>query len=79
MKINGIEVIGNSFAYDGCHKIYILETKEDAAEALSYGYEIIPIAHVENAYRNSCGLEFISNWALTTHYAEQSETAKFDL
>ena len=25
MKINGKQVTGNKFAYDGCHKIYILD------------------------------------------------------
>ena len=24
MKINNVEVIGNRFAYDGCHKIYVI-------------------------------------------------------
>lgn len=28
MKINGKEVIGKSFAYDNCHKIYVLEDGE---------------------------------------------------
>lgn len=27
MRINGIQVVGNSFAYDGCHKIYIIENE----------------------------------------------------
>ena len=29
MKINNVEVIGNRFAYDGCHKIYVIENQED--------------------------------------------------
>ena len=29
MKINGSEVIGEFFAYDGCHKIYICESDMD--------------------------------------------------
>ena len=28
IKINGIEVVGDYFAYDGCHKIYILEMRK---------------------------------------------------
>lgn len=29
MKINNKEVIGKQFAYDGCHKIYIIEDLQD--------------------------------------------------
>ena len=29
MKINGKTVIGDKFAFDGCHKIYICKTVED--------------------------------------------------
>lgn len=28
MKINNVEVIGNRFAYDGCHKIYVIENQK---------------------------------------------------
>ena len=34
IKINGIEVVGDYFAYDGCHKIYILEDEKDRLEML---------------------------------------------
>lgn len=29
MKINGKEVLGTKFAYDGCHRIYIIEDDKD--------------------------------------------------
>lgn len=34
MKINNVEVVGNKFAYDGCHKIYIIEDMEDEQKAM---------------------------------------------
>lgn len=29
MKINNIEVIGKKFAYDNCHKIYVIEDEDE--------------------------------------------------
>ena len=40
MKINDVEVLGNKFAFDGCHKIYIIEDDNDYNEAVSYGYNV---------------------------------------
>lgn len=73
MKINKIEVIGDKFAYDGCHKIYILEDKNDIKEAESYGYKIYDIALLYVTYESSCSLKFISNWKLDKQYVKQFE------
>lgn len=78
MKINGEAVIGEQFAYDGCHKIYIIEDLEDKAEAIEDGYMLLPINQLEEAYENSCGLKFISNWSLTKKYVAQFEEADFE-
>ena len=40
VKINGKMIYDNTFAYDNCHKIYILETLEDKLEAIKLGYKI---------------------------------------
>lgn len=70
MIINGIEVVSNGyFAYDGCHKIYILENEKDLKESI--GYKIYPIKDLEEIYYNSCDLRFISSWALDKTYIEQ--------
>lgn len=72
MKINDVEVIGNRFAFDGCHKIYIIEDDNDYNEAVSYGYNIHNISELEDIYRHkTCDLVFISNWKLTIRYVEQ--------
>lgn len=73
MTVNGIKIIGNSFAYDGCHKIYICEDEDDVNEALSHGYSILPISKLENAWVRSCPLRFIHNWKLTRNYVSQFE------
>lgn len=47
MKINNVEVIGNRFAYDGCHKIYVIENQEDEQKSRECGYEILDISQFE--------------------------------
>ena len=79
MKINGQQVITNgTFAYDGCHKIYICETEEDCIKAKDIGYNIFDIKLLETAYENSCDLKFISNWKLNKTYVGQFEDAVFE-
>ena len=87
MKINGKKVktyknkkenINGVFAYDGCHKIYICETKKDCIDALANGYRIIEISLLEETYNLSCELKFINNWKLTKTYVPQCEDAYFE-
>ena len=78
MKINGIEVTATQFAYDGCHKIYLLETEAELKEALEYGYRIRPIEELEDTFEDSCSLRFISGWTPEfKSYVEQFEPAVF--
>lgn len=79
MKINNLEVVGNKFAYDGCHKIYIIEDMEDEQKAIDCGYEILDISELVDTYRNSCELRFIHNWKLTKTYVAQFENATFEV
>ena len=82
MKINGKTMVGDRFAFEGCHKIYIIDTPEEEAQALKYGYNIYPIKEIEKAYKNSCSLKFISNWPLDDNnfvsYVDQFEDATFE-
>lgn len=74
MKINNHEVIGTEFAYDGCHKIYILETEENKKDAIKNGYselDFYPIEQIEEIFNDSCPLRFIYNWDLDTTYVDQ--------
>ncbi len=77
MKINDIPTAAKKFAFDGCHKIYLLESRKDVTEARQAGYGVLPIQDLQDVYENSCGLRFISNWSLTTSFAAQFENAEF--
>ena len=59
------------FAYDGCHKIYIMENIEDIMLFTAYGYNIYPIEKLRETWKNSCPLRFIDNGNLTTIYVPQ--------
>lgn len=78
MKINGKQINAEEFAYDNCHKIYIIENEEDRRQAVEYGYDIYPIEDLEKAYTQSCELRFISNWSLNKQYVEQFVNAVFE-
>lgn len=76
-KINDKTTRAKKFAFDGCHKIYLLESCKDEAEALKIGYSILPISELQDAYDGSCSLRFISDWSLTTSFVSQFEDAVF--
>ena len=75
MKINGRETKAREFAYDGCHKIYLIESEKDRYEAEDCEYDILPISSLKKTYNRSCGLQFISNWSLDKRFVNQFEEA----
>ncbi|CAB5220024.1 hypothetical protein UFOVP232_28 [uncultured Caudovirales phage] len=75
--INGKTTTAKKFAFDGCHKIYLLEKAGDEADAIDTGYDIFPISELQSAYDGSCGLRFISDWSLTKSFVPQFEDAVF--
>lgn len=78
IKVNNQEIKGKEFAYDGCHKIYIIENDDDREKALEYGYSLYPIEELRQAFNDSCDLRFISNWSLGESYVAQFEDAIFE-
>ena len=78
MKINGQLIDSKKFAYDGCHKIYIIEDETDLDKAINTGYNIYPIEILPDTYENSCELRFISNWKLDKQYVAQFEDCIFE-
>ena len=79
MKINGNKITAKEFAWDECHKIYLINTKEDKETYLKYDYELFPINELEEAYKNSCSLRFISNGNLEgKNIVDQFENAIFE-
>lgn len=77
MLINGIPANQKLFAYDNCHKIYLIDDEEDITEAVRLGYQIKNIELLERTYNESCELRFIRNWKMTISYAAQYEKAVF--
>ena len=79
--INDIEVVGIGFLWDGCHKIYILESEEDKQHAIKEsGYnkkDVYPLERLEEIYEESCSLRFIENYNLDKIYVRQFEVARF--
>ena len=73
MKINNQLIKAKHFAFDGCHKIYLIESEADKEDAIATGYDIYPISQLRDSYESSCGLRFISNWQLTKKYVSQFE------
>lgn len=63
--INGEIVEASHFAWDGCHKIYLINTNADRSLMDSYGWsnsDYFPIEKLPQAWEDSCSLRFIS-WA----------------
>jgi len=61
MKINGIDVTGYvAFAFDGCHKIYVLKGWNDVKEFKKLDYELFKVdSGIIQCYLDSCSLRFI--------------------
>ena len=76
LKVNGKHIMSNGyFAYDGCHKIYIIEDEKDIEEMFKIGWEykeIYPIEKLEDIYFNdTCSLRFIESVKLDEIYVPQ--------
>jgi hypothetical protein len=71
--INGKETSAKEFAYDGCHKIYLLESERDKEDARDSEYDILPISKLKRTFDSSCGLQFIDNWSLNRCFISQFE------
>ena len=67
MKIGRYNIKSKEFFYDGCHKIYLIETPRDKKVFLSRDWEesdIYPIDQLIEIYRTACPLKFISTCKL---------------
>lgn len=81
-KINGFDVsdyIG--FAYDGCHKIYLLQ-EDDLDDFTESWYDgdfeaaksnIYDLSSICDCFENSCPLRFIHDWKLKETIVKQFE------
>ena len=80
LKVNGIEITAKHFAFDGCHKIYLINSEADRedCERCGGGYELLPIEQLQKAYEGSCGLQFINNCDLSSSVVPQGQEAVFE-
>ena len=77
MKINNKTTNAKMFAYDGCHKIYLIESEQQLSEARANEYSIYPISQLQRTYEDSCDLRFINDWGLSKNYVQQFQNAEF--
>ena len=75
--INGKEITAKLFAFDGCHKIYLLdESQYDEFKAL--GYRIYVIDGLPTVWTDTCPLRFIDSGDLSESIVAQFEPATFE-
>ena len=70
ITINGQTSPATEFAWDGCHKIYLLDNG-DADKNGKAGYKVLPVSELQRVWDQSCPLRFINNWALDKNYVPQ--------
>lgn len=58
LYINGEQVSASEFAYDGCHKIYLIANDEGRRNV--EGYDIYPASRLPDVWKETCWLRFIS-------------------
>lgn len=69
MKIGRYKTKAKEFFFDGCHKIYLIETPQDKKDFFDRDWEesdIYPIDQIVEIYRNSCPLKFINTCSFKT-------------
>lgn len=62
VSINGKEIKQDRFAFDKCHKFYLIANDEEENEALNAGYTVYSIDQIAKEFWNSCPLRFIQTW-----------------
>jgi len=72
VEINDTRIWADEFAWDGCHKLYIVTDQESRDQLEGYGYDFFPINELKECWDSSCGLRFISDASLNCNYISQS-------
>lgn len=72
-EINDVTVWADEFAWDGCHRIYVVTSPESRAEMLDLGYQLRPITELPDIWDRSCPLRFISSADLTIAFVRQMQ------
>ena len=78
LALNTFDTKAKEFAFDGCHKFYLIQTKEDRANALEIGYDLYPMNRLPSMFQHSCPLRFINTWKLKTVIPQFATAVKFE-
>lgn len=78
LRINGQLITAIGFAFDGCHKFYLLENDADCKKMVGLDYNIYLIEGLPEAWVGSCPLRFIDSADLKKCYVHQGEPAYFE-
>ena len=77
LRINGAVIDATEFAYDGCHKVYLIFSAADREAMLEAGYtgpgDILPVSLLPEVWGSSCFLRFISRADLTGDLVSQAD------
>ena len=76
LRINGEDIPATHFAYDGCHKIYLIFTDADRREMEGCGYDassIYPVSELPTVWEQTCFLRFINSADLRQTFVEQGD------
>lgn len=61
IRINEADYLG--FVWDGCHKIYLIESESDWGKCDAYDRaEMLPMDELPGVWRNTCPLRFINTY-----------------
>lgn len=77
MIVNDHTITAKEFAWDECHKIYLINSEEDREKLIGYGYNLYPIKGLKKAYESSCMLKFIQDAFDFRDIVGQGEKAEF--
>ena len=75
--INGKEITAKLFAFDGCHRIYLLDESQ-YDEYRADGYTIYVIDWLPMVWADTCPLRFIDSGDLSEPIVPQFEPATFE-
>lgn len=78
LYINGKRIDAYGFAFDGCHKFYLIENDDQAKMLDGYGYRLYLIEGLPRAWADSCPLRFIEKADFSETVVGQCEPAVFE-
>jgi hypothetical protein len=67
-KVEAIEASDLRLAFDGCHKIYLIQSQAEADDAEQYGYGIYDAAMIRTLIASSCFLVYVHAWDIDGNF-----------